>query len=107
MTSATETFATILAEYQMFRAANPSGAFALRISVPYRKEAHRIRMLFYRFRKADRKANESLPADDPLWGASAYDPLMVRIGEEPPGQWFVEFCSDLLVNVQFTILPTK
>lgn len=107
MALAADVFHSILAEYQVFRASNPKAAWTFSIPVPYPKEAHRIRMLFYRFRKADRIANESLPPDDPLWGASAFDPFIVRILTYEDGTAAVEFANDLLANVTFTFKPTK
>lgn len=62
----------------------------LRIGYATRGEAHQIYNRLQYSRVLDREENQRIyEADDPKWGVSAYDPLIVRAPREEGGKWWV------------------
>ena len=60
----------------------------IRVKVPDHGSAMRLRSRLHMARSLDRKNNRDLlPEDDPLYGKSEFDPLVVRFEAEGDEEW--------------------
>jgi hypothetical protein len=63
----------------------------VRVKCTSRGEAYSLRQRFYTFRKADRRSNGAVyPPEHPLHFRSVYDQVLLVLGSNGEGAWYVD-----------------